>query len=1080
MTIKTINVATLKKVKNDVIGNPSAKSALAQDEVFVATPAHRLVDCLNAPEQFEGPRGSQDDIRIEAAQVMSSLSYGTPEALRSVLCANAHQAFLYAISKFDASESVAIRAAFARALRSLAAATAELVGPSQWGLHDDSSSFREEAKATLDYFFQLEVLDVYLPLLTDPSPQVSTSIAQLLGSTLRTQEHRHTVAEWLPPADRNKDVRSRRGWEKLDVSNTTAPGRQGGWVARHLTSLLSSRDLKVQEAALSALAALARDNYEVAANLAKPGLDETETPSALSMALGLCKTRATSVQLAASLCATHIVRGSTSPIAIDISSSLTIMHVMNRLIASATEQPQTRTKACFILNYLVTDEKELCQMAFDRGCLTKLAALVKSITQTEKASEWDEDEAESISCLREAALTAIAVLAVADNDIRCDITDNLHLIPYISAALSHRHVGVRYAACQCIRSLSRSVAVVRTSLVDSELGKSLYQTFLQEDEDRRVTFAALLALFLKEGLVKRLSQLLHSGYAKLRLNALWAVKNLLFKCKSSTKQAVMGELGWAEIKSLLSDPDPGVQEQAFHVLRNFASSEEDIELMFRRLGGEEALLEMLREALESKNADVVLQAAWVLCNLANGTPEHQAQVLGNGPILHALRSCLVDAPMEVRRAAVSCVVQLARAGSWRHQELREAGFDSTLRHICEYTGAVSPSALSANPTLVRSLQTAADSTQLTQAVPEHGSHPFPVQLHEESFHAYRTEAPSLEVEVTKDGLLRMYTQMATIRRMEHSADALYRSKLIRGFCHLAIGQEAVAVGLESSITHEDLVITSYRCHPFAVLRGGTVTGVLAELLGRQAGMSHGKGGSMHIFTPRFFGGNGIVGAQVPLGAGIAFTQQYLGKPTATFAMYGDGASNQGQVFEAFNMAKLWNLPCVFVIENNKYGMGTSAERSSSNTDYYTRGDKIPGIQANGMDIVATAQAVKHAREWVIAGKGPILLEFVTYRYGGHSMSDPGTTYRTREEVQRMRSTQDPIRGLQRYIEEWGVATPEDLKKIDKEAKITIDNAVEEAKASPEPPIEELWTDIYYKGTEPPFMRGREREEIHYY
>jgi len=316
--------------------------------------------------------------------------------------------------------------------------------------------------------------------------------------------------------------------------------------------------------------------------------------------------------------------------------------------------------------------------------------------------------------------------------------------------------------------------------------------------------------------------------------------------------------------------------------------------------------------------------------------------------------------------------------------------------------------------------------------------------------------------------------------MEQAADALYKAKLIRGFCHLAIGQEAVSVGMESAITPEDKVITAYRCHPFAVLRGGYLKGVLGELLGRQAGMSNGKGGSMHMFTPTFFGGNGIVGAQVPVGAGISFAEKYLNKKTATFALYGDGASNQGQVFEAFNMAKLWNLPTVFVCENNKYGMGTSAARSSSNTEYFTRGDLIPGIQANGMDIIASHQAAKFARDWVTSDKGPILLEFVTYRYGGHSMSDPGTTYRTREEIQRMRSTQDPIRGLQKYLEEWGVATEEDLKAFDKAAKQEVDKAVEEAKASPEPDVKDLWTDIYYKGTEPPFMRGREREEIHRY
>ncbi|PFH46705.1 hypothetical protein AMATHDRAFT_153995 [Amanita thiersii Skay4041] len=379
---------------------------------------------------------------------------------------------------------------------------------------------------------------------------------------------------------------------------------------------------------------------------------------------------------------------------------------------------------------------------------------------------------------------------------------------------------------------------------------------------------------------------------------------------------------------------------------------------------------------------------------------------------------------------------------------------------------------------VRSIQTTADTTQLLQNAPsDDPSVPFTVKLHEDSFHTFNCDKPELEVQVTKEQLLTMYRQMQTMRRMEMAADALYKAKMIRGFCHLAIGQEAVSVGLEHGIRPDDRVITAYRCHPFAVMRGGTVTGVLGELLGRQNGMSHGKGGSMHIFTPSFFGGNGIVGAQVPVGAGVAFAQKYMGEKNATFALYGDGASNQGQVFEAFNMAKLWNLPAVFVCENNKYGMGTPAERSSSNTAYFTRGDKIPGLQVNGMDIIAALQAVQYARKWAVDDeKGPLLLEFVTYRYGGHSMSDPGTTYRTREEVQRMRSTRDPIRGLQRYIEEWGLATEQELKQLDKDAKAEIDAAVEEAKKSPEPLTKDLWSDIYIKGSEPPFMRGREREE----
>lgn len=225
----------------------------------------------------------------------------------------------------------------------------------------------------------------------------------------------------------------------------------------------------------------------------------------------------------------------------------------------------------------------------------------------------------------------------------------------------------------------------------------------------------------------------------------------------------------------------------------------------------------------------------------------------------------------------------------------------------------------------------------------------------EYYQTYKCDPPNLELQVTKEQLVDMYKWMVKMRRMEMAADALYKQKLIRGFCHLAIGQEAVSVGMESAIAADDKVITAYRCHPFAVLRGGTIKGVIAELLGREDGMSHGKGGSMHIFTKSFFGGNGIVGAQVPVGAGIALAQQYMGEGDkhATFIMYGDGASNQGQVFESFNMAKLWNLPAIFVCENNLYGMGTSSARSSSNTKYYTRGDQIPGLQVR-CDVTSSA------------------------------------------------------------------------------------------------------------------------------
>ncbi|OZJ01803.1 Pyruvate dehydrogenase E1 component subunit alpha, mitochondrial [Bifiguratus adelaidae] len=355
-----------------------------------------------------------------------------------------------------------------------------------------------------------------------------------------------------------------------------------------------------------------------------------------------------------------------------------------------------------------------------------------------------------------------------------------------------------------------------------------------------------------------------------------------------------------------------------------------------------------------------------------------------------------------------------------------------------------------------------------------------ITLPENSFDTYKCDKPSLEVQISKKEMVQMYTDMVAMRRMEMAADALYKSKFIRGFCHLCTGQEAVSVGMEHAITRADQIITAYRCHGFTMMRGATVKQVIAELLGRKDGISRGMGGSMHMFARSFFGGNGIVGAQVPLGAGIAFAQKYMNNPSVTFALYGDGASNQGQVFEAYNMAKLWDLPCVFVCENNRYGMGTSAARSSASTKYYTRGDYIPGIVVNGMDVLAVKQACAWAKEWTTSGKGPLVMEMSTYRYGGHSMSDPGTTYRTREEIQHMRSTSDPITGLKQRLLELDIISEADLKDIDKQARKSVDEAVAAAKESPEPNTDVLFQWIYQKGTEPKMIRGREPSENHYF
>ncbi|MEY8828075.1 pyruvate dehydrogenase (acetyl-transferring) E1 component subunit alpha [Sedimentitalea sp. XS_ASV28] len=317
--------------------------------------------------------------------------------------------------------------------------------------------------------------------------------------------------------------------------------------------------------------------------------------------------------------------------------------------------------------------------------------------------------------------------------------------------------------------------------------------------------------------------------------------------------------------------------------------------------------------------------------------------------------------------------------------------------------------------------------------------------------------------VSAEELTTFYREMLLIRRFEEKAGQLYGMGLIGGFCHLYIGQEAVVVGLESVAEEGDKRITSYRDHGHMLACGMSPDGVMAELTGREGGYSKGKGGSMHMFSreKHFYGGHGIVGAQVPIGAGLAFADKYRENGRVTFTYFGDGASNQGQVYETFNMAALWQLPVVFVIENNQYAMGTAQQRSTSTPDLYTRGAAfgIPGEIVDGMNVVsvrdAGAKAIAHCR----AGKGPYILEVKTYRYRGHSMSDPAK-YRTREEVQKMREERDPIEQVRSMLLTGKHASEEDLKAIDKEIKSVINAAADFAKDSPEPALDELWTDIY--------------------
>ncbi|SDD64349.1 pyruvate dehydrogenase (acetyl-transferring) E1 component subunit alpha [Kordiimonas lacus] len=328
--------------------------------------------------------------------------------------------------------------------------------------------------------------------------------------------------------------------------------------------------------------------------------------------------------------------------------------------------------------------------------------------------------------------------------------------------------------------------------------------------------------------------------------------------------------------------------------------------------------------------------------------------------------------------------------------------------------------------------------------------------------ARRRTAKPQQYKASNDELLEFYEQMLMIRRFEEKAGQMYGMGLIGGFCHLYIGQEAVVVGIQSALKKGDSVITGYREHGHMIVSGTDPKAVMAELTGRSGGCSKGKGGSMHMFDPEngFYGGHGIVGAQVSLGTGLAFAAKYRKTDNVSVAYFGDGAANQGQVYESFNMARIWNLPVIYIIENNQYAMGTSVSRSSSEVELYRRGEsfRIPGKQVDGMNVLevraAMDEAVKHCRE----GNGPFVLEMKTYRYRGHSMSDPAK-YRSKEEVQKMRAEHDAIDQVKQRILDAGFKDEAELKELDKKVKAIIADAATFAQESPEPNLSELYTDV---------------------
>ncbi|KAH6903435.1 armadillo-type protein [Coprinopsis sp. MPI-PUGE-AT-0042] len=751
----------LKRLRNSVIGNPLAKRTLADDDRAVRI----LVDYLNPPLPHNAEVTA---MRTEAAHIVASLAHGSDSTLGALLRHDAPRALLFAVSNFGPQDSLPLRSAFARALRTAGSALADSVGPPLYGIPSaERSAIHKEAKEALANFFTPESLDTTLPLLSAPpgtAPVIPTAVAQLVASSVRSPEYRKLIIEWVPADQRPyrrpsvaeleeaTSPKSSRGWEKpvVSVGMTTefAVAANGGWVVSVLVGLLGSKDAKAQEAALEAIGALVRDTPAIALVLVRSASSDVAAP--ITLVHSLIKSRHTDVQLAACLCATRIIRASNSSLLAthylnqsDDTCAKSILSVVNRILASGLDDKEILIKACFILYYLIADDRKLSQFAFERGCLDGLATVFKQITPSEFKDSWDESEAESVFRLREAALTTLASFSLFDTEIRRCVTDKHELLPYVSVSLTCRYTGVRYAACQVVRMLSRAVGVLRTSITDSGLGMAVFELFkkgmdggiakgkdrIVEGEDVRVVDAALKAIcnlvvefsplaskLLEEGVMAHLLQLIHSEDAddrsiSLRLNAMWAVKNLLFKSPIEMKKDVMNQFGWTVLYDFLNDPSDDIREQAYNILRNVTENEDGISLVFRELCplptlhsspfpiSDRNLLDAIAELLSSPSSpnNVVVQATYVVANMANGYPKDTMEIVKHSGFLEALRTVIAERGSDVRRPAVGCILNLVQEREQakdRRRAMVRAGVADTLRRVCEWapiTSAVSGS-----------------------------------------------------------------------------------------------------------------------------------------------------------------------------------------------------------------------------------------------------------------------------------------------------------------------------------------------------------------------------------------------------
>ncbi|KAF6750708.1 ARM repeat-containing protein [Ephemerocybe angulata] len=688
----TLSVQDLKRVKNSVIGNPIAKSALSRDAAFMRS----LVECVDVAS-VAGSVGNE--IRVEAAHIVASLSYGSESALETLLRLQTPRILIFALSQFTPTDPLPLRSAYARALRAIVASVAEILGPSEYGLRPETTGpMQIETKEALSLIFAIETLDILLPLLLSPSPQLATPIVQLLASATRSLHHRTTLSSYLPPSERlaaNAAKSKKRGWEKIASPTSPSASLPGArWVVRVLVGLLArTKDVKLQEAALLGLVALAKENAGVAVPLARGMVYQPDLfGPPLALIHTLMRSRNVDVQLAACLCATHILRAThasshaASTTHVFDYAQTTYAQVNRVVVEGGGEAVERRVRGCYILYHLTTDDRALCQFAYDRMCLDTLAGVVKAITPVEPKEGWDESESEGVVRLREASLTAIATLGLFNEQIRRAITDR--------KGAATNAAGVRYAGCQCVRVLARGVSVLRTTIVDSGLGMEVFGIVMRGARDRRVLNAALAAvcnivmefsplrpIYLRKGLMPRLVQILNrSSDSSLRLNALWAVKNSLNRTTSETKRDMMSDLGWNRLFELLHDPDLTIQEQAYGIIRNLSSDEDGMEMVFQEMG-QDAVLDTPSLA---DRTPTLIQALWALANLCSGPSTLTSSVLQKPQLLLNLRTCLAECGSEVRKPAVQCVLVLAQEHPRRRRALVDAGVVGTLRRLCEW------------------------------------------------------------------------------------------------------------------------------------------------------------------------------------------------------------------------------------------------------------------------------------------------------------------------------------------------------------------------------------------------------------